>query len=721
MQNYNSVKIERFKKYVSIFLALLMLLWYVVYPAVSFAQVVPTDTPTPTPAPSTSTTPTDTPTPTPDPSTSSAPTPTPTPDPSLTSPATPTPTPTIDPSLVSPTPTPDLTNSNISNNNASSSAVTGNNTLIATGSASTTNPGQSSSQSNGSSSGNNSNSGVATGNATSAVTQTNSINTTAINSNVINQTLNIFVAQNGSINLSDPLTIASNAILSHPSDPVVNVLVTNVNNFTYITNDIASRAITGSNSVSTADQSASINTGNAYSAVSLLNQVNFTVVNSQIHVITINIFGTLNGNIILPNINAPTNCPGCGVSVNANNNATVTNNITSTANSGNNTATASGNLNVTTGNSSSAVNDINLINTNLYGTTAQVLFINNFGTWTGNFIGWGNLGPQAGGTSLIFYSLGTGSGTLISGCSSCSGSLNASSSANVTNNISSLANTGGNSINSNGNATIITGNAFSIVSLLNFINSNFVNSFGFFTFLNIFGNWVGNIGGQKEFAALNAKVTDTPQVQSQNNSSQTSSSISQELGGTLQVISSNNVNNFVYPGDTVTFFVKINNPGTGKVYGTKLVLALIKNGKLMGGTSYDIGDIDAHKGKGLTTGFVLSKNAPGGSYIAEAYAYGTVGPNDTKISASSQNGFNIYGNFAQGPKIGSPTKVVLGSQYPNRLQKAAQTDYALYTLLAVLIAYMTIRLSRQRKQLREMFGRNISVKEKIVSLRMFIL
>lgn len=705
---------EKIKKYVAVSLTVLLLLTHSLFPVFVYADV----SPTPTPAPDTSTT-------------NTTPTPTPTPDPTVISPTdTPTPTPTPDPNVASasansltPTPTPDPASTTASNsadltNTVNASSTTGGNSLIATNSATTNS--DPTSQSSASTSVSN-NSSIQTGNSASVVNAQNSVNSTTINSKVINQTLNIYITQNGNLNLSDPFTVATNAVQTHPNDAVINVSFTNINNYAYITNNISSSANTGNNSINATGQNSTISTGNAYSVVSLLNQVNFNVVNSQVHVVVINIFGTLNGNIILPDPNTSTSCTSCGVNLNTNNNANVANNVNSATDTGNNSANGS----INTGNANSVVNNLNLINTNIVGQNTEVLYVNNLGTWNGKFIGWGNLPSQQGGGNLmIFNTLPSGSQT--SGCASCNGQTNINNSAFIINNISSSANTGGNSLT--GNGLLTTGNAFSAVSLINFINSNFMNSFGFFGFINIFGTWNGNIGGLSNFLALdqqnkNNDNSPPPQTANSNNDSNNNNS-TQEQGGLLSLTQTNNVGAYVYPGDTVTFFVKVRNSGNGKVYGVKLNLFLIYKGQVAGGTTFDLGDIPAQTGKNLTTGFVLSKNSPGGVYIARAVVTGNVGPDNHTISANSDSSFTVLNNnvFAKSANNQKPKVSILGSQ--NRIgnkdltSKNAIAPY-LFLFIAGILAYLIIRFIKQKDYVFALIS-NKSIKEKLYSFRMFL-
>ena len=730
------------RKFLAIILSLLVVALYSLVPfEVAYADTS-TVTPTPTPTPTTSTTnitnsnttqnTTNTNSNTGNNSINTTPTPTPTANPS------PSPTPGSSPADPSPSPAPtptpapsgnqNITATNSANvaNNVNSNSNSGNNSILASGSATldATASGSldstPSAETNGNKGNGNSNAksnSINTGNAVSVTNQQNSVNSTSVNSNVFYQTINIYVTQNGDINLSDPLTLATYAVQSHPNDPVVDMSVTNVNNYAYISNDINSNANSGGNAIKNSSGSATIKTGNAYSVVNLLNQVNFTIINSTIHVVTINIFGQLNGNIILPETFTSTNC-GCGVNLNASSSAGVINNINSNANSGNNTITASGSANIKTGDTQSSVNIENIVNLNLINSVAESLYINLMGGWNGSFIGWYSFNPSNPSADLVF--------TNISGTQSANTTNNVNNLATLVNNVNSNANTGGNIINA-GSGNINTGTAYSAVSLINFVNSTFINTYGFFGFLNIFGNWNGNIGGQKEFDALNAQTNSNTNNSSSNNSS-TNSSNTMEQGGILQVTNSNNTGEYVNPGDTVTFFIDTSNIGTGKVYNAQLQLYLIHNGQNVGGTAFNLGDIEKGQGVNLSTGFVLSKTTPPGYYIARAVVVGKVGPNNAFVTAFADSHFNVSGENSitltnnsnqQTNSVGTP--LVLGTHTPSVILKSSSDDQTpLYELLAVVMAYLTLRSIRERKRLEEIFRSN-SFKEKIVALRMFLL
>ncbi|HEV2340018.1 MAG TPA: hypothetical protein VGT05_04675 [Patescibacteria group bacterium] len=694
----------------------------------------PTDTPTPTvtQAPAPTDTPSITPSPTPTvtvtPSLTPILTPTLTPTVAVDSP---TPTPTIDPSQ----PTPQVTGA-INNASASASVDT---SATPSASVSTDSPGNSGSSNgngnNSNSSGNHGSSGgssnqssphdpsITTGNATAATTGTNTVNTTAANSPVIYQTINLFIDSNGDINLSEPQSIASNILTgSNADNPTTNVLMTGVNNYASLANNVISTANSGNN-VASGSGDLVINTGNADSLVSLTNTVNLTLIDSAIHIIVLNIYGVVNGNIVLPTVNGSTSCTSCSITTLAtNNNATVVNTVASAANTGSNTTTnASGSAQIATGKANSAVNIFNLINMLLYGVNYQALYVNNFGTWNGSFLGWGNIASLQGGQNLSATSITTAGSNAT--CTMCAQYANIKNTANVSNTVVSSANTGNNSTNGGGNASITTGNAASFVAITNLINSIFIKSGVYLGFINIFGTLNGNIGD----AGSLAQQIPTPAPSQDTVTTDTSDGIThREDGGNLTLSSSNNVGAFVYPGDTVTVFAKARNNGSGRVYGAVLHLSMIQGTNSQDVADFNLGDIPTGEGVQLSTGLVLAKTARSGNYIIHATVTGTTGDENKGLSASSDSTFAISPLFTpidntlvvKAP-VTLPQHGVLGT-HTKESRSAAQTQ--LYLMLVIIVfAYLGIRAARDYKQLGMLFSKSISMKDKLHTVRLFLL
>lgn len=565
---------------------------------------------------------------------------------------------------------------------------------------------------------------VSTGDAVSIAEVENAVNTNVINSKIVNHTINLFVDENGNIDLSDPFSIAEEIVVSdNNSEEVINVLATDATNYAYLSNDVVTISDTGSNTME-GSKEAVINTGDAYSITSLLNQVNFTIVGSVIHVVTINIFGNLTGNIILPEFSSLESCSECGMSIETSNEAVVNNNVDSYANTGENGIEYSENGEIKTGDAVSIVNLANFINTNIFGMLLFNLTINNYGNWAGDFLGWGSvLGQQNGQNGLFLNFVSNGGGN---GCSNCTGDVTTYNSAYVENNINSLANTGRNSINGE-NAEINTGNAYSAVTLANFVNSNFINSIGFFGFINIFGEWVGNIGGAGYF--LPPASEPEPEALVESASSNDDSEQVREEGGLLEVFNENNVGEYVNPGDTVTFFIDVKNPGTGKIYETKLYLYLVHNGENVGGTFFDLGGIEAGKTTKVSTGFVLSDDAPYGEYTAVALAKGYSGEGKEEIISTSESEFKIGKYFAPGLILDDSDNAegekilggVLGTSEAQGAQGFNPAKAYLVGYSVLVFIYLLMRAFNKRVYLEELLGRGISLRRRAYSFRSFLL
>ncbi len=577
-------------------------------------------------------------------------------------------------------------------------------------------------------------SSIETGDAVSTTIVENDVNSVSVNSEVKYQVINIIYDQEEDVDLSDPIAIAAKALGEKPNDEVITVKATGISNFAYVSNDIITTANTGENNISTSSGGANIDTGDAYATTLLLNKVNFISINSVIHAVIINIFGNINGNIILPDIQTnDTTCDTCGVSILADNNAVVENNVETTANTGENgIVTSSGSANIDTGDALSLVDNVNLVNSNYIGVGIQTLYINTYGEWNGEFIGWGAIGPQLAGGSLDinYISSANGNGTNDS-CNLCTGDMYLKNDAVVLNNISSLANTGGNLINSEDDSSIKTGNAYSTVSILNFVNTNIINSFGFFGFINIFGRLNGNIGGKAEFEALAAEDnTDNNENNKTDENILASNSLDtsylRENGGKLEVEQTNNVGEYVLPGDTVTFFINVKNTGSGKVYETKLALFLIKDGVNVGGTEFDLGVIEPGKMVRVSTGLVLSSNTPGGQYVARAYAIGKAGEEEDDVSSFADSTFKVFGVYAPVEEVlGEKTKdipPVLGvSTNTGGINGGINSMAAFFAFIILLELYILLRVLRQKEKIRQIFAHGMPLTARLTALKMFLL
>ena len=113
----------------------------------------------------------------------------------------------------------------------------------------------------------------------------------------------------------------------------------------------------------------------------------------------------------------------------------------------------------------------------------------------------------------------------------------------------------------------------------------------------------------------------------------------------LEVSVKNNVGEFVYPGDTITFEIIIRNKGKGPAYETYLVQELF-NGfpeENFGQAGFRIGTLDPGKGAKLTFGLKLANNGvlPAGFYHTLARAFGRAPNGNEVVSNEAKTEFEI--------------------------------------------------------------------------------
>lgn len=312
-----------------------------------------------------------------------------------------------------------------------------------------------------------------------------------------------------------------------------NTLIIDNNNNLVLTNDINLKANTGDNTADKNMGSGNITTGDANIASNVINFLNNNIVAGAKWLIsTVNIFGDMSGNIILPREADLTGC-GCSADLtainsgngadstnNANtsvtdttllnniNNATVVNNINLDATTGGNNADKNmGDSSISTGETNVESNLVTIANTNAVGQgdTWYLVIINNNGTYTGQIMG-AKDGATIAGSGLDFgvsqggtvYALNSGNGAdSINNANTSSDNttiINNINNAQIDNNINIDANTGGNSASGNmGGANIKTGDVNVLSNIVNFVNNNFIGSKFVVTIVNIFGSFSGKI------------------------------------------------------------------------------------------------------------------------------------------------------------------------------------------------------------------------------------
>ncbi len=293
-------------------------------------------------------------------------------------------------------------------------------------------------------------------------------------------------SHNGDLNI-DPGTVAQ-------SLQSQNAVASTTNSSGTINNNIDLGALSGNASVLSNTTAGNATSGDAVTEANLINLINSGITDNNAFLGVINIYGDLNGNIVLPsnlidslsnNQSSSSSNPTSLTTATVNNNQEVNNNVNLLAKSGdarvNNNTTAG---NATSGNASTAVNIYNLLNSQIVGGNLLLVFVNVSGTWFGLL-----LNAPAGSTS-------TAIGSNIQQSSIIPNSqTNINNKALINNNIN-LNSVSGNALVSKnttaGNAT--SGNASAIVNIANILGDQ-INLTGWLGILiiNVFGSWNGSL------------------------------------------------------------------------------------------------------------------------------------------------------------------------------------------------------------------------------------
>ncbi|MFC1727294.1 hypothetical protein ACFL0Y_02105 [Patescibacteria group bacterium] len=284
----------------------------------------------------------------------------------------------------------------------------------------------------------------------------------------------------------------------------MDALIKNLNQVD-LTNNVCVLAETGQNEANQSG-SAEINTGDATALANILNLTNVNVFGSEILFFIINIFGSSDGDLVLPRpenftADSPTETGegdnGQVIEIEVENQAEVENELMVEAQTGDNQIIAGGSeAEIESGDATALANVFSLVNLTVWQNDWFFLIINTLGGWTGQVFGWASPdGVESQDQESQTYQLGSGTGPGGgNGQGSSTLSLENSNQALVGNNLSVMANTGENEINdSQESSTIKTGEATALVNLFNLINFNLVGGRMFFGVINVLGNWSGNI------------------------------------------------------------------------------------------------------------------------------------------------------------------------------------------------------------------------------------
>ena len=329
-----------------------------------------------------------------------------------------------------------------------------------------------------------------TGGALATDTVLNNINSST-GGGMVSFTSNVTGDVTGDIQLYPMIigALSSGGVISSPTN--VPSVVSNTNN--QITNNISLNAASGTAMVSDNITAGNATTGNASTVVNIMNIVNSMISTNQSFVGVINIYGNLNGDILIApdfipqllasNAAATSSAATAGVV----DNSQIINNISLNATSG--TATVGGNVAAGSATSGSALTNLVLINLSghqVIASNSLLVFVNVLGKWVGVIVD-----APAGSTAAAI-----GSGVTQNTAAALLPAVSPTINSVITNNVTLNSQTGDASVMRNvqaGNA--VTGNASASANVLNMTQSNFGLS-GWFgvLFINVFGSWFGSFG-----------------------------------------------------------------------------------------------------------------------------------------------------------------------------------------------------------------------------------
>lgn len=335
-----------------------------------------------------------------------------------------------------------------------------------------------------------------TGDSVAASNSVTTVNINSVNSNVITAIQNILTADSPDVNLYQALI---DAINSNPNAIPAGTITVNQNGA--VCNETTAISSTGGN-VQEASGSATLSTGNSAAVSNSITIANLNLVGSNAIFAIINIFGEYGGNIILPNgFNIPQTASPY-VSLNVEQNASVSSETTAISSTGNNSQISS-NAQMLTGSSQAGSNSVTAANISSINQYWGYLIINNAGNWTGALLNWASPG------SVQTLSQGSFNLPGIWNQSSTAGSgqtdINVEQNAIVSSNTSSVSSTGGNSQVS-GISDLVTGNSNSYANSFTLANINSIGGGLFFGIVNILGDFSGNI--VSAYPKLEVTVTD---------------------------------------------------------------------------------------------------------------------------------------------------------------------------------------------------------------------
>lgn len=293
--------------------------------------------------------------------------------------------------------------------------------------------------------------------------------------------------------LIDPSALSqpSADIAPQPSEIPINII-----NNQNINNTLNLDANSGNVTLSDNRRTGDVATGSAEAVANIINLLNSAITADKSFLGIINIYGNLDGDILLPagfidslaaenTASTPSGAAAPSAALTVHNQQSITNNIRLSAVSGSVSAVDTRRIgNVSTGTAATNLTLYNLTSTNIIGNNVLLVFVNVLGQWAGFIVD-----APAGSTSAAL-----GGNTTTTTLPSVDGA--AATNASIYNDITVSAVSGSVNLTNNRRVgNVSTGNATASANVLNIVSSqlSLAQWFGVL-FINVFGSWNGSFG-----------------------------------------------------------------------------------------------------------------------------------------------------------------------------------------------------------------------------------
>ena len=330
-----------------------------------------------------------------------------------------------------------------------------------------------------------------------------------------------------SLDSSESTTASDTSLLvltTTPTPSAKDLVITN-NNEGELSNEANIFANTGGNLAAENLGNVDLKTGDASAWVNLINFLNTNILGSNFQILVLNIAEDnkeTNLNEVWKELQAQNSPEDLFLVSKENsslnlffynqNQAVLENKITVCATTGDNQAKQNNSVSLNTGNATAVANVNNLVNTNILGSNFFFGILNITGDYSGNLIL-----PRP--ERFLTFSNSTGSGTPVI--------FENQNTANIENNLASIADTGNNQISNNGGNNVLkTGSAFPLANSLSLVNLNLYRNDWFYVLTNVLGDWSGKVYSWSNPGAIEEKASESQSYEVNNYSS---TSVAQEI------------------------------------------------------------------------------------------------------------------------------------------------------------------------------------------------